>query len=84
MASMNEYLCDGERCVTRYVTVVMPKYEPCEERELFEDMGYEYKGASECYSDSIYFFEYRYREGMTSVQARSRQEALAIYMMARN
>lgn len=82
MAGMNEYLCDGERCVTRYVTVVTPNHEPCDERELFEEMGYEYKGASECFLNSIYYFEYRYRDGMTSIQARSRQDALAIYMMA--
>lgn len=73
---MTEYLCDGRTCVTRYVYVTTKKYEPCEERKLFEDMGYEYRGASECFSDSVYTFEYRNRDGMTSVMAKSRQEAM--------
>ena len=80
---MNEYLVNDTICVTRYVCVTTDKYAPCEERGLFEDMGYEYKGGSECFGNSIYTFEYRNREGMTSITAKSREEAQAIYWEGR-
>ena len=80
---MCQWYCDEDRTVARYVCVTTPRFEPCEERELFEDMGYEYKGGSECFSESIYRFEYRYHEGMTIVHAKSREEAHELYLMSK-
>lgn len=77
---LNQYYCDDTRTVARYVCECVPLYEPCEDRELFEDMGYELIGGAECYSESIYRFEYRYHEGMTIVHAKTRDEAHELYM----
>ena len=76
---MSEYLVNDAMCVLRSVEVVTRRYEPCEEREVFEGMGYDYKGGAECYSNSVHYFEYRYGAGMTSVMARSREEAERLY-----
>ena len=77
---LTTYLVNETMCVTKYVEVCVPRYEPCEDRELFEDMGYRLISASECFSDSLYTFQYMYDdESFTEIKAKSRQEAIDLY-----
>ena len=74
------YLVNETMCVTKYVEVCVPRYEPCENREIFEDMGYRLISAAECYEDSLYRFQYMYDDdSFVEIKAKSREEAIALY-----
>ena len=77
---MNDFCVspDGKVCVYRYFSITKPRYErpTDDEFEVLAAYGYEYKGASECFYDSIYLFEYKCDESWHKVQARSIEEAM--------
>ena len=76
---MNDFVVspNGLVCMHRYVQITCPRYERPTEGEFLElrQNGYAYKGAAECYSDSIYFFEFECGDDWHRVQARTLEEA---------
>lgn len=78
---MNDFVVSphGDVCVYRYVNVTTRKYErpSAEVFELMDIYGYKYKGASECFENSVYLFEYECDDSWHKVQAHDAEEALA-------
>lgn len=77
---MNDFVVspNGDVCMYRYINITMPGYErPSQsEFELMELCGYEYKGASECFSNSVYLFEFKHGPEWHEIQAHNPEEAL--------
>lgn len=77
---MNDFCVSplGDVGVYRYINVTTRKYErPSDDVfELMELYGYAYKGASECFENSIYLFEYVCDDSWHKVQAHDIEEAL--------
>lgn len=76
---MNDFVVspNGVVCMYRYVNITCPGYErpTKEEFEELRQSGYAYKGASSCFSSSIYFFEFDCDDTWHKVQARTPEEA---------
>ena len=76
---MNDFVIspNGVVCMYRYFNITMPGYERPSEAEFLElrQNGYEYKGAAECFGNSIYFFEFKHGPDWHEVQARTAEEA---------